>query len=174
MTIEVKVAENTVFNRTRHAQKITVFCCVKGLAENDTWPDKPESGVTQVKLPCAAMVRDVFLLRAFEAGADGVLVVACAPEKCKRGVGSAYAEKRVARTRKLLDEIGLGGWRLVFTGADRAGESLADIRNQIALHNDTNARETAERLPFVPGDYAALQYRKERRWAKIHSKELGW
>ena len=174
MTIEAKVAEKPVFSRTWQAGNITVFHCVNGIAENNAWLDKPESGITQIKLPCAAMVRDVFLLRAFEAGADGVLVVACAPEKCKRGVGSAYAEKRVARTQKLLDEIGLGGWRLVFTGADRAGESLANIKNEIALHNETNARETAERLPFVPGDYAALQYNKERRWAKIHSKELGW
>jgi F420-non-reducing hydrogenase iron-sulfur subunit len=174
MTIEVKVAEKAAIHRARQAQNITVFYCVNGVSENEAWLDGPDSGVAQIKLPCAAMVRDVFLLRAFEAGAEGVLVVACAPEKCKRGVGSAYAEKRVARTRKLLDEIGLGGWRLVFTGADRAGESLANLRKELALHNETNARETAERLPFVPGDHAALQYSKERRWAKIHSKELGW
>ena len=58
------------------------------------------------------MVKDVFLLRAFEAGADGVLVLVCPEGHCRYLEGNIRAKKRVEWVQNLLDEIGLNGKRL--------------------------------------------------------------
>ena len=55
------------------------------------------------------MTKDVFLLRAFEAGADAVLVLACPEESCRYAEGGKRARKRVQYTRGILDEIGMDG-----------------------------------------------------------------
>ncbi|MBC8392507.1 MAG: hydrogenase iron-sulfur subunit [Deltaproteobacteria bacterium] len=65
-----------------------------------------------VKLPCSSMVKDVFLLRAFEAGADAVIVMVCPEGACRYIEGNIRAKKRVGWIKKLLDEIGLDGERL--------------------------------------------------------------
>ena len=65
-----------------------------------------------IKLPCSSMVKDVFLLRAFEAGSDGVLVLVCPEGQCRYVEGNLRARKRVEWVQNLLDEIGLNGRRL--------------------------------------------------------------
>jgi len=58
------------------------------------------------------MVKDVFLLRAFEAGADAVVVMVCPEGQCRYLEGNIRARKRVGWVKKLLDEIELDGRRL--------------------------------------------------------------
>ena len=52
------------------------------------------------------------ILRAFERGADGVMVVGCLEGDCHFQVGNLRAKKRVARVAGLLDAAGLGGDRV--------------------------------------------------------------
>jgi coenzyme F420-reducing hydrogenase delta subunit len=58
------------------------------------------------------MVKDVFLLRAFEAGADTVVVLVCPEGACRYVEGNLRAKKRVRWVQALLDDIGLNGKRL--------------------------------------------------------------
>jgi coenzyme F420-reducing hydrogenase delta subunit len=51
-------------------------------------------------------------LEAFEQGADGVYVVACPLGNCHHVRGNERGRARVARTRKLLESIGVEGERL--------------------------------------------------------------
>jgi nicotinamide mononucleotide adenylyltransferase len=53
------------------------------------------------------------LLRAFEAGADLVCVVACAEDNCHTLEGSRRAARRSDYVRGLLDQIGSGAERLL-------------------------------------------------------------
>ena len=110
--------------------RITVFYCVN--ARPQGLPATVEAELTSTRLPCSAMVRDVFLLKAFEAGADGVLVVACPPGQCQRLDGNAHAAKRVAWTQALLEEIGLGGKRLAFTDAAHYEMTLQSLLQELA------------------------------------------
>ena len=59
--------------------KITVFHCINAFTENtySIFVGRDDFEVKFIKLPCSSMVKDVFLLRAFEAGADGVVVLVC-------------------------------------------------------------------------------------------------
>jgi F420-non-reducing hydrogenase iron-sulfur subunit len=117
--------------------KITVFHCINALnGAASLPPNDGEVELRAVKLPCSGMVRDVFLLRAFEAGADAVIVLVCPAEACRHVEGSIRARKRVERVRSLLEEIGLGAERLAIfdiAPGDQAGaarimrETLADL-----------------------------------------------
>lgn len=63
-------------------------------------------------MPCSSMVKDVFLLRAFEAGADAVVVLVCPEDRCLHVQGSIRARKRIERVRQILNEIEIDSNRL--------------------------------------------------------------
>ncbi len=52
------------------------------------------------------------LLKAFESGSDAVVLLVCPEGQCHYVQGNVRAAKRVARVKKLIDEIGLDGRRL--------------------------------------------------------------
>ena len=90
--------------------RITVFHCFNALSNVSSENGSYET--QSVKMPCSSMTREVFLLRAFEAGADVVIVLACPEGSCRYMEGNIRAGKRVARMKKLLDDIGFDGRRL--------------------------------------------------------------
>lgn len=95
--------------------KITLFHCINAFGDADALAlsDKNACELKTVKMACSSMVKDVFLLRAFEAGADGVIVLVCPDGQCRYIEGNIRAKKRVGWVRHLLDEIGLDGRRLL-------------------------------------------------------------
>jgi F420-non-reducing hydrogenase iron-sulfur subunit len=100
--------------------QVTVFHCFNALdkvavSENERYE------VQTIKMPCSSLIREVFLLRAFEAGADVVIVLACPEGSCHYLEGNIRARKRVERVKKILDEIGLDGRRLDIYNLPREG-----------------------------------------------------
>ncbi|MCG6980161.1 MAG: hydrogenase iron-sulfur subunit [Deltaproteobacteria bacterium] len=94
--------------------KITIFHCINAFSDgrSSALSDGDNFEVRLVKLPCSSMVKDVYLLRAFEAGADAVVVLVCPERQCRYLEGNIRAKKRVERLKILLDEIGFGSKRL--------------------------------------------------------------
>jgi F420-non-reducing hydrogenase iron-sulfur subunit len=96
--------------------KITAFCCqycayaAADLAGSMRLQYAPN--VRIVRLLCTGKVDPIFFLKAFEGGADGVMVAGCMPGNCHFLEGNLRAKKRVTYTKGLLDEIGLDGERL--------------------------------------------------------------
>ncbi len=105
--------------------KITVFHCVNAL---DALRYDDNSGVelNSIMLPCSSMTRETVLLRAFEAGADAVLVLVCPEGLCRHLDGNIRAAKRVERMKKLLDEIGIDGRRLNLYNIPRNDQTVVD------------------------------------------------
>jgi F420-non-reducing hydrogenase iron-sulfur subunit len=91
--------------------QITVFHCFNVL-NNLPSTENEEYDIRSIKMPCSSLTREVVLLRAFESGADAVVVLVCPQGACRHIDGNLRAAKRVARMKKLLDEIGLDGRRL--------------------------------------------------------------
>ncbi len=91
------------------------------------------SEIKTVRLPCSSMVKDVFLLRAFEAGSDGVLVLVCPEDQCRYVEGSIRAKKRIAWVQNILDEIGFDGRRLSMGNISSGDEAGAEKIIQEAL-----------------------------------------
>ena len=70
-------------------------------------------------------------MRAFEAGADAVIVLACPQGQCRNIDGNIRAAKRVLRMKKLVDDIGLDGRRLTIVDISAEDEHAVEhIINQ--------------------------------------------
>ena len=114
---------------TTLAPRITVFHCVTALDE--AYP--PTLAITDsvelrtLKLPCSTMVRDIFLLKAFEAGADATVVFTCPEGQCRHIDGNIRAKKRVEHVRSILDEIGLDARRLSLFNIARGDAEAASL-----------------------------------------------
>jgi coenzyme F420-reducing hydrogenase delta subunit len=62
-----------------------------------------------------------YLVKAFETGADGVVVLTCEMDECRHLEGNRRAKKRAQAVDSLLDEIGMGTGRIAVLEV-RAGE----------------------------------------------------
>ena len=116
--------------------EITAFMCIYcGYMAADTagslripYP----SNVKLVRLPCTGKTDPRYILKAFEDGADGVYVVACPVGNCHHVRGNERGFERVKRTKKMLDEIGLGGERLeMFFMSGGQGRAFADAAKEM-------------------------------------------
>ncbi len=87
--------------------------------------DEDHFEMRTVKMPCSGMVKDIFLLKAFESGSDAVIVMVCPEGACRHAEGNLRAKKRVEWVRNLLDEIGLGRRRLSIFNISSQDESTA-------------------------------------------------
>ena len=60
-----------------------------------------------VRTPCTGRLEVEFFMKAFEKGADGILVAGCLEGGCHFTEGNLLAKGRVGYTRKFLSETGL-------------------------------------------------------------------
>ncbi|MDO9515350.1 MAG: hydrogenase iron-sulfur subunit [Syntrophales bacterium] len=74
------------------------------------------AGTTRIQYPhnirvarvmCSSRINPSFIFRAFELGADGVLVGGCHPGDCHYSTGNYYARRKLAVTKKILEFAGL-------------------------------------------------------------------
>lgn len=114
--------------------RLIVFCCRRSaypamkLAER--FGPLP-LGLQAVEAPCAGKIDLDYIMKSFEGGADGVMVLTCHAGNCHAERGNIYAEGRVYRARGLLQEVGLEKDRLIFaTIASNMGKQFLDIMNQ--------------------------------------------
>ena len=86
------------------------------------WACYNAAGMAKLKMPpnlrvirvmCIGRINQALILRAFEHGADGVILLECRDEDCRYGPGPEVGHTNVARVRKLLQLIGIGQKRLV-------------------------------------------------------------
>ena len=78
--------------------------------------------VRTLKVECMGQVGSRMIFKAFEKGADGVMLVGCTPEECHYEFGSRRAAELFEETSKLAGLLGIGQDRLQFLQI-RAGES---------------------------------------------------
>ncbi|MHB8085324.1 MAG: hydrogenase iron-sulfur subunit [Dehalococcoidia bacterium] len=70
------------------------------------------ANVRIIRTPCTGRLEVEFFLKAFESGADGVLVAGCEEGSCHFKEGNLVAKRRVNYARKYLQESGLEPERL--------------------------------------------------------------
>ncbi len=116
--------------------EITAFCCrfcsysAADLAGSMRLTYPPNIKI--VLLPCTGKVDVLYLLKAFESGADGVMVAGCMEGDCHFMVGNLRAKRRIRQVQKLLDEVGIGGGRVaMFNLSSAMGARFAEIAREI-------------------------------------------
>lgn len=60
-----------------------------------------------IKVMCSGRVNPQFVLKAFQEGADGVLVSGCHPGDCHYHTGNYHARRKLTLLRDLLDFVGV-------------------------------------------------------------------
>ena len=89
---------------------------------------KYPADVRVLRLPCTGKVEIDFLMRAFERGADAVVVAGCLEGGCHFQEGNLRARKRTERVKEYLKEIGLEPERLeMFNLSSAEGTRFAEI-----------------------------------------------
>jgi F420-non-reducing hydrogenase iron-sulfur subunit len=73
---------------------------------------KYPANVLPIRVMCSGRVSPHFILKAFQEGADGVLVAGCHIGECHYGKGNYITAKRVAVMKELLGFIGISPKRL--------------------------------------------------------------
>ena len=90
------------------------------------------SAIKVIELPCSGKLDTLYVLRAFEDGADAVYVAGCLEGNCHFLEGNYRAKKRVYFAKKLLDEIGLGSERLEMYNMSAAmAQAFAEAANEM-------------------------------------------
>lgn len=134
--ITVPGAAPTVPRGAEPAVQIVAFCCFYcAYAAADlagvmrlSYP----ANVKVILLPCTGGVDPIYILRAFEAGADGVFVAGCLEGQCHYQVGNLQASSRVKHLKALLDEAGIGGERLeMFNLSSAQGPRFAEVAREM-------------------------------------------
>jgi coenzyme F420-reducing hydrogenase delta subunit len=96
--------------------KILVFCC-----NWCSYAGADLAGVSRLQMPphfrsirvmCSARVDPEFVMRAFQKGADGVLVAGCHPADCHYIGGNYRTRRRMALMKMLIQQFGFDPDRL--------------------------------------------------------------
>ena len=114
------------------------------------------SNIRIVRTPCTGRLEVEYFMKAFEKGADGVLVAGCEEGSCHFKEGNLVAKRRVGYARKLLAEAGLEMERLRMVNVSAAGARLFTEHVQ-------KMAETIHKLGPSPINKAKRQHQQEIR-----------
>jgi F420-non-reducing hydrogenase iron-sulfur subunit len=105
-----------MMNIENYEPKVVAFCChycayaAADLAGSSRLQYPPN--VRIIRSPCTGRLEVDYFMKAFEDGADGVLVAGCEEGSCHFKEGNLLAKRRVNYARTLLSEAGLEMERL--------------------------------------------------------------
>jgi F420-non-reducing hydrogenase iron-sulfur subunit len=88
-----------------------------------------------IRLPCTGRIDALFILKAFERGADGVIVSGCHPADCHYTSGNYHARRRFAVFRELMEFVGIDPQRVTFSwvSASEGGKWAEVVNNTTEL-----------------------------------------
>jgi len=125
---ESKTAEAPAAFQPRIVAYVCNWCTYAGADLAGTSRLRYPPNVRIIKLPCTGRIDPLFILKAFEGGADAVLVSGCHPGDCHYTSGNYHARRRWAIFRRLLEVTGIDGRRLFFSWVSAAeGQKFADL-----------------------------------------------
>lgn len=108
------------------------WCTYTGadLAGTSRLKQKPNARL--IRVPCTGRIDPVFLIKAFESGADGVLVSGCHPNDCHYNAGNFHARRRWVFFKELLEFIGIEPGRVHFSWVSASeGQKWVNVVNGV-------------------------------------------
>ena len=87
-----------------------------------------------ISLPCSGKADLLYLLKAFETGADGLALVTCSKNECHYLEGNLRAPKRVEQVNALLEEAGMGDNRV--TVLPMNGKGIEEIVSKLKVFRE--------------------------------------
>jgi F420-non-reducing hydrogenase iron-sulfur subunit len=104
---------------------IYVFCCATSYDQAQIAHELGLTGKTIkiIPLPCSGKLDILYVIKAFETGADGVAVMMCKDGECRYLEGNMRARKRAEAVEELLKETGMGEGRVAVIQMDDSNTS---------------------------------------------------
>lgn len=123
-------------NNKQFEPKILAFVCnwctYTGADLAGTSRLKQQPNARLIRVPCTGRIDPVFIIKAFENGADGVLISGCHPGDCHYNTGNFHARRRWIIFRNLLDFVGIDSTRLHFSWVSASeGKKWVDVINGV-------------------------------------------
>ena len=91
--------------------KIVAFCCnwcsYAGADLAGSSRLSYPASVKIIRVPCSCRVNPTFVLKAFQQGADGVILCGCHPGDCHYVTGNYYTRRRMALLFSFLEYLGI-------------------------------------------------------------------
>ena len=107
------------------------WCSYTGADLAGTSRMKSAPNLRIIRLMCSGRVDPSFILRAFQLGADGILVAGCHPGDCHYQEGNFKALRRVLLLKRILREFGIDERRLRLEWISAAeGEKFAKVSTE--------------------------------------------
>jgi F420-non-reducing hydrogenase iron-sulfur subunit len=108
------------------------WCSYRGADLAGTSRIKFAPNVKVIRVPCSTRVEPAFVLKAFQSGADGVLILGCHPGDCHYIEGNYKTMRRLPLLKKMLAQFGIedGRVRLDWVSASE-GEKYARVVNEM-------------------------------------------
>ncbi|MDP2917820.1 MAG: hydrogenase iron-sulfur subunit [Dehalococcoidia bacterium] len=108
------------------------WCAYTGADLAGTSRLKYAPNVDIIRVMCSGRVDPTFILKAFQLGADGVLICGCHPGDCHYSGGNYKAARRIAILKKLLKQFGIEPERLRLDWVSASeGERFASVVNEM-------------------------------------------
>jgi len=130
------------------------WCTYAGADLAGTSRIKYATNVSIIRFPCTGRIDFMLLMKAFENGADGIIVSGCHPNDCHYTSGNFHARRRWMVFRSLLDFMGFDTDRITFSWV-----SAAEGTKWANLVNDTTEkiREKGAFTEFKNLDYSNFE-----------------
>jgi F420-non-reducing hydrogenase iron-sulfur subunit len=85
-----------------------------------------------IRVPCSGRVNPLYIFKALQNGADGVLVSGCHPGDCHYISGNLIARRKFALIKKLAEYIGIEPERIQFSWVSASeGNRFAALINKV-------------------------------------------
>jgi F420-non-reducing hydrogenase iron-sulfur subunit len=108
------------------------WCTYAGADLTGTSRTKYSANVKIIRFPCTGRIDFMILMKAFENGADGIIVSGCHPNDCHYSTGNFHARRRWIVFRNLLNFTGIETERIQFSWVSAAeGFKWADVVNNM-------------------------------------------
>jgi F420-non-reducing hydrogenase iron-sulfur subunit len=108
------------------------WCSYRGADLAGTTRIKYAPNMRVIRVMCSARVEPTFILKAFQSGADGVLVLGCHPGDCHYSEGNYKTLRRIPLLKKMLAQMGIEEERLQLDWVSASeGERFASVVNQM-------------------------------------------
>jgi coenzyme F420-reducing hydrogenase delta subunit len=112
------------------------WCTYAGADLAGTSRMKYPANIRAIRLTCTGRIEPMFLLKAFQEGADAVLVSGCHPGDCHYTSGNYHARRRWTIFRTLLEFSGIDPRRVFFSWVSAAegrkwSELVTEVTEQV-------------------------------------------
>lgn len=130
-------ANDAVANESDQFEPLIVaFCCnwcsYAGADLAGTSRLNYPTNIKIIRVPCSCRVNPNFILRAFQRGADGVVIAGCHPGDCHYMTGNYYTRRRFSLLSNLLEYVGIESDRFVVDWISASeGNKFADVMNKV-------------------------------------------